>query len=413
MAEPIRALLAACDVSAMAGEVVMIRGVDNITLPAAASMYDGGRYPDLSSWLHGYGSQAGRDLTAELRAAWVLAGGAAIDWEVDIADTDRVRVRLPSASLAAWSVVASGGNGWGYATGTTPAVVSGSYRQVVAPSAWTRGPLDLAIAPHLLVVTDGILAASIGTQLARSPSIPTAMRSSLTTDGGVGPTTALEDADNDAADNALRRIRWGIDSTGRVWTSYPSPGVSHPGWLSTAAGLAFRRVLGFTGAETPAVANNQAVVTATHRTPLVAVLPYGLASYDYGVRTISRSVAVLGGLPVGRTFGATHEHRLRMSMRGPTHAVSDLGHIQRHLLPRLGAGAQATIALDIGDPRRHVTIEGVQDGTAVDVETTATTGEHLRGRIVGRVSEDGGRYDLAMSDARVFSGPIDLTIVEA
>jgi hypothetical protein len=407
------ALLAGCDVAALAGLIPFTRGATNITLPAAASMYDGGRYPDVVAWLTGYGSQAGRHLAGDIITAWAAAGGGTLAWEADITTDDRVRIRVPNASLGAWSLVATAGNAYGMPTGTTAASLVSGYRQVVGTLPWTRGNYDAGASPHSLTITDGVDTIGVSTITARVHSVPTMLRASTTTDEGVSPLTSLEDADNDAVDNADRRVRWGLDETGRVWTSYPSPTIDPIGWLSTTAGLAFRRLMGFTGSESPVVTGGRALLTATYVCPLVLPLSRGMTRYSQTLRTSAGLVELSSGRARGRHIGHCRQHGVGYTLRGPTHTTSDEGQALSACWPLLGRGQRVAISHDLGDPRRSRLLADLYDGTAVPAHSTAYTTEHLRGRVPGRVA-GGSAADVAfgLDGARVRSDEVTLLVDE-
>ena len=407
------ALMAACDVSALAGLAVVNRGASVVTLPAAAAMYDGGRYPEVRAWLHGYGSQAGRDMGAEIIAGWAAAGGGTLAWEVDITTDDRVRIRVPNASLAAWSLVATAGNAYGFTAGTTAASLVSGYRQVVATSAWTRGPYDASASPHSVTITDTIDTIGVSPTAARVDSVPTYIRASTTTDEGVSPLRSLEDADNDNCDNTDRRIRWGIDATGRVWSSYPSPTIDPLSWLSTTPGLAFRALLGFTGAESPVVSGGIAVITATYVSPTLLPVVRGWTRYQQALRSLDGVVELASGRARGRHIGHSRQHDVAFTLRGPSHSTSDESQALAGFWPRIGRGQRVTLTHDLGDPRRSRLIGDLLDGTAVASHSTAYTTEHLRGRVPGRVAE-GSADALAfgLSGVRVRSSEVALLIDE-
>ena len=96
----IQSLMRACDVVALASQVMFYRGTSPVTLGATTGLHDGGRYPDVLAFLHGYGSQAGQSIAEQLVALWASAGGGAVAWEVGIDSADRVFIRAPSTAFA-------------------------------------------------------------------------------------------------------------------------------------------------------------------------------------------------------------------------------------------------------------------------------------------------------------------------
>ncbi|MDI9411577.1 MAG: hypothetical protein QM519_08600, partial [Bacteroidia bacterium] len=112
----IPALLARCDVYEFATETLFQRGATLVTLPSTANLYDGGRYPDLVSFLNGYGSQLGQSMSEALNADWVSGGGVPATWEVGIDASDRIFVRVLTSEIASFDLQCSAGGPWGFAS---------------------------------------------------------------------------------------------------------------------------------------------------------------------------------------------------------------------------------------------------------------------------------------------------------
>jgi hypothetical protein len=101
------------------------------------------------------------------------------------------------------------------------------------------------------------------------------------------------------------------------------------------------------------------------------------------------------------------------TLRGPTHAVSDEGQALAAVWPRLGRGQRVTLTHDLGDPRRSRLLASLYTGAAVAAHSTSYTTEHLRGRVVGRVSASSPEdMALVLDGARVRSDEMTLVIDE-
>jgi len=407
------ALLRGVDVAELLGEPIFQRGGVDVIVTPAAQTFAGGRFPDVLGFLHGYGSQIGRSMTEELRSSWVTAGGSAGDsWEVIITEDDRVAVRVPTVDLASFDLAASSGNAWGFATGSTTSSTVGTFQQVTAPDAWRRGNLDLYVAPNAITITDGVTACALSTTTARVQAIPTALRASTDSEDGLGPVSSLERLDNFYADSPDFRIRWGVDAAGKVWTSYPSS-VSAVTWLATDAGLAFRRLFGFTGSETVSTVLGRSILTATYPCPAVLVLYRGMSRYQVSTESIDGAVTLADGRARGRHIGASTLHDVTYTLRGPTSQLDQEGQAVRAFWPSSGRGQPLTLWLDIGDPRRHRHVEQLYSGEVVPEFSTAYTTQHLKGRIVGRVaSSSSSTSTFGLDGARVRSSDVSVTIAE-
>jgi len=407
------ALLRGVDVAELLGEPIFQRGGIDVIVTPAAQTFAGGRFPDVLGWLNGYGSQTGRSMTEELRSSWVTAGGSPGDsWEVIITEDDRVAVRVPTVDLASFDLAASSGNAWGFATGSTSSSTVGTYQQVTAPDAWRRGNLDLYVAPNAITITDGATACALSTTTARVQAIPTALRASTDSEDGLGPVSSLERLDNFYCDSPDFRIRWGVDAAGRVWTSYPSS-VSAVTWLATDAGLAFRRLFGFTGEETVSTVLGRSILTATYPCPAVLVLYRGMSRYQVSTESIDGAVTLADGRARGRHIGASTLHDVTYTLRGPTSQLDQEGQAVRAFWPSSGRGQPLTLWLDIGDPRRHRHIEQLYTGETVPEFTSGYTTQHLKGRIVGRVAASSSSTStFGLDGARVRSSDVSVTIAE-
>ena len=243
-------------------------------------------------------------------------------------------------------------------------------------------------------------------------SLPVALRSTTDSADGVYSTDSLEQVDNDANDPIARTIRWGIDTTGRVWTSYPST-ISAVTWSGGGVAARFRRMLGFTGYEVPVVLGSRVLLTATYRTPLVLVLERGLTRHSRLLRSIDGVVELSDGRARGRHVGHSITHELEFTVRGQSAAENDEGQVIAAWAPYVGRGQPCTLDFTWGDSRRARLLETMLDGYDVPAFTTGYTTEPLCGRVVARVAESSaGTIGVRLSGARVRSEPISMTLVE-
>ena len=404
----IQSLMRACDVVALASQVAFYRGANPVSLGATTGLHDGGRYPDVLAFLHGYGSQAGQSITEQLVALW----SGLVAWEVGIDSADRVFIRAPSTAFASFTVTASAGNCYGFAAGVTTSSTVAGYRIVTAPSAWSRGNQYPSAAPNILSISAGATTTALTYARTRVHSLPTALRASSTFDGTVSPLQSLERFDNDVADNVQRRIRWGIDSDGRAWVSSPTV-VSAFSFFGSSSALAWRRLLGFTGDEVGVTASLQTTITATYPCPLVLMLWRGLTRYQCSAQNYDGAVTLADGRARGRHIGTATLHDVGYTLRGPTSQLDQEGQALASFWPAIGRGQPCALMLDHGDPRRHRWLESLHDGTAVAPFSADYTTQHLRGRIVARVAASAADVQtFALDGARVRSGELSLTLAE-
>jgi hypothetical protein len=408
----IPALLARCDVYEFAGETVFQRGAGVVTMPTTSGMYDGGRYPDLVAFLNGYGSQLGQSMSEALNADWTANGGVPATWEVGIDGDDRIFVRVLTSEIASFTVQSNASYPWGFASGATPSTTAASYQVVTAASSWERGNLDLWNAGQTFTVNDGLTLGGLYNVDVTVHSLPVALRAYSDGADGVYPTDSLEQIDNNANDNVFRRIRWGIDTTGRVWTSYPSS-ILPVGWPAGSVSARFRRMLGFAGDESPVLLGSRYLLTATYRTPLVLVVERGLTRHSRILRSIDGVVELSDGRARGRHVGHSITHELEFTVRGQSAAENDEGQVIAAWAPYVGRGQPCTLDFTWGDSRRARLLETMSDGYDTPAYTTGYTTEPLCGRVVARVAESStSTVGVRLSGARVRSEPISMTLVE-
>ena len=408
----IPALLARCDVYEFASETVFLRGATNVTIPSTANLYAGGRYPDLVSFLNGYGSQLYQSMSEALNLDWTAGGGVPATWEVGIDANDRVFVRVLTLEIASFAVQCSAGNPWGFGSPVTSSTTVGSYQVVTAVEPWERGNLDLWAVGQTFTVNDGVTFGGLYNENVTVHSLPVALRAYNDSADGVYPTDSLEQVDNDANDNVFRRIRWGIDTTGRVWTSYPST-ISPVAWSGGGVSDRFRRMLGFSGDEVPVLLGSRYLLTATYRTPLVLVVERGLTRHSRSLRSIDGVVELSDGRARGRHVGHSIVHELEFTVRGQSAAENDEGQVIAAWAPYVGRGQPCTLDFTWGDSRRARLLETMYDGYDVPAFTTGYTTEPLCGRVVARVADAStSSYAVRLSGARVRSEPISMVLVE-
>lgn len=406
-------LMRACDVAVLAGQTMFQRGGSLVNLGSTTGLHDGGRYPDVLAFLHGYGSQPGNSIAEQLASQWTSGGGGAVAWQVGIDAQDRVYVRAPlPAPFASFTLTATAGNCYGFSAGASTSSVVSGYHTVTASSAWTRGNQYLSSAPNVVTVAAGTVSVPMTFSRSRVHSVPTALRASTTFDGTVSPMQSLEAFDNAIADPVTLRARWGIDANGKVWASYPSvcPALNFT-LLPTA--LSWRRLLGFTGDEAGVTASLQTTVTATYPCPLVLMLWRGLSRYQCSAQNYDGAVTLADGRARGRHIGTATLHDVGYTLRGPTSQLDQEGQALASFWPAIGRGQPCSLMLDHGDPRRHRWLESLYDGTAVAPFSAAYTTQHLRGRVAGRVAASSADVQtFALDGARVRSGELSLTLAE-
>jgi len=384
------AWLAEVDARAAASGQVFARDVGgspvNVTMTAAA-----GFFLDAHAFLYGYGSEAGRDLTADGDASWS-------GFSVTVTGADRIRLEGPTA----FDLLASADNAaFGFPTAGASAVLVGAVYRLDATTDWTRGLIEQT---HLQIDPAG------ATPAFYVPSVPYRAQSviALIRPATIGDSDAawrqdcVQAVDNNHIDGGARRIRHGLTDDGRWWTAWPAglvPAVGAPAWLSTDASEWARPFLGAVGDE----------VAATVAGPVGDLLvfegPYPVEGVQHPTRSYSTMEATIhddtGTL---RTTGgeiAVMQRMHRISwvvewyLDGPADTRNEHTHYMRRFGRHVPRGGRLTFMPDRHEPRRRRDVHEIaRPGLGADVEaydlSCTTEDDGRRGRFVCRRGIDDG-----------------------
>lgn len=407
-----QALLYGFDAATLAG-APFNRGGTDVTIPAAASQIDGGRYVDALSFLCGYGAQ--RDMDADLTTNWVATSVAGAGTMVAGIDADD-RFYVHCSVNEAFTVAPTGADdpwGWG---GSVAAVAHGTGRRATATGPWTRGVVDVRLAFSTFTVTTGLPGSFTAPEYAGAhQSIPTLIRYNVA-DTDDTTATCLANWDNDATDNAARRINWGLDDEGRVFCSWPVA-VADLTWNVNAAAIAFRSALGFTGAEVVSTSLGRDTLTAVNQCPGVKILRRGFSRRDVRFIVEANAVQLMSGQAPGRTQWTATEHEISFGLRGVMSTHDEASHALATCFPLMGRGQRVSMFGLWGDPRRARTLVELRDGSAVDEASksyTAVLGG-LDGRRMCRISPnspDAMALAYALNSPRTRAEDISLVLRE-
>lgn len=332
------------DARAWSGITVYTRaaGATNVACPT------GGVYDDPLAFLHGYGSQAGRDLQADMRAAWVASGALGL-LSVGINSGDKLYIQVTDVGAGATSFVVSGAAtaAFGFPNG---GAIASSLGRVTAPLDWVRGP---AIAGSFLTITPNALAGfACPTYGYGAQSVITLVRSSTLVDSDSllsGVASSLTTNDCTAIDNTNRRVWWYVDDDGHVVCARATSGTSALAWVSTS----FRDRLGYNGTEVETTASGCAFLRATYPLPglWVPSRPLRRCRPWYAERTATLDLT---------SGGMTANHIARWSgwdveawaSGGALGSASEERHVRDRFWRYIPLGFPVTFFQQWGDPRR-------------------------------------------------------------
>lgn len=397
------AILAQFDASAWAGLTLYTRDGTDIDAPALATMHDLGIYPDPVAFLNGWASY--RNLTSTLQAQW--SGTGTPDVGIDADGFFYVR-RVGGAG--SFTVTPGTDDPWGWGGVVTSTSVGGSHR-ATATRPWTRGQFVADTDAQFTIVESATeVVPAIGTV---AHSLPTLVCGQTTADADEVVET-LEKWDNAAKDAGSKRIKWGIDNEGRVFTSWPSGASWDIVWVETS----FRDALGFDGTETAVLANGVYLLTATHAPRGVLLCRAGLQTMDPRRSHTGTAHDLVSGVVAGRSVSTWRElevaARLQttMGLADTSAGYADEAEVWLHRVsPYLFPGARCTVLPRWGDPRLGRSLpEQKQAGLTPVLNSAAIVGAAagVTGRRRGYVSTASAR-DVALTFDG--SGPRTQTVV--
>lgn len=165
------------------------------------------------------------------------------------------------------------------------------------------------------------------------------------------PTDNLCRLDNDACDPVTRVLRWGINSSGHVFsTKYGF--IGDIVWLSTS----FRDRLGFTGESDEIVAHPSGMVTTTAAHPLPGALfpSRPLESQIYTAELVNTGKRKLSGGWVNNHLASYNQQAFGYFLDGPADLTDLTLHFVDQFSPYIPQGQRVNVYQDWGDPRRSL-----------------------------------------------------------
>lgn len=400
-------LAAELDATAWSNTAVFRRGgAGSVTLAtySGSTGAAAGRFEDPLAFLNGYGSQASRDLAAEIQAAWTLAGGlGAISVELVGTGSDADKLKI-STNLEDFTIPAHADNAtWGLDTAGHGLVGGVAPFVRIAPSQWVRGIVEnkrLRIQP-----AGGAATFAPGYDYV-AQSVVTLMRTSAMGDADDGVATSLETLDCDAYDNLNRELRWGIDDDGHVYYSRPVGTSATIEWLDTD----FRDRLGFSGDETEVVDGTLATLTADDPMPGVIVPTRGLRRGPLpSTRLHADALVTRGGNVHGISVGAEKTWALQFWLGDLIAEVDEHRHFFDHFVEYAPPAYRVAFFGHWGDPRRGV--EDRANAAYTLLQTPERNG--YRGRLRCKMSPGSVDYAWDHEGESRQRGVVDLTMHRA
>ena len=405
------AILAQFDALEWAGASLFTRNATSVAAPAASTMHDLGHYPDVVALLNGWGSRM--TLAQTIQATWGLDG--TITCGID--DDDRFYVQVLNAA-GQLTLTPGPSDPWGWGGVRTSSTILTSER-ITASRRWTRGPF-IADTEAQFIIDDGVGLETQPGHASTAHSLPSYITASGSMDADA-VTETLEKWDNAAIDSTHKRIKWGVDSEGRTFTSWPSSGLGAAydvTWSSTS----FRRALGFTGLETATVANGVYTLTSTYPARGVCIVRQGLATIDRGLTIRGSSSEDAGGRVSGRKYMSGRDVDVSFQLRGGVGLAESLAphrdeesQFLRRVAPFLSRGARVTICPEWGDSRIGRSLVDQFDDADTPAAFSATVrseGGGVMGRLRAYVADDAAQAFALRFDgrARSLTAPVSLRL---
>lgn len=400
---PLVALLGEVDTSQWAGVDVLNRGGSNVSLDADSATFD-----DVLALLNGCGSQSGRSLPEDVQSRWTANSGAG-NLAVTLNDDDQI---VLTASAEDFTVSAGINNiyfgadpaGYGLVGGSAPFVRTFDY----AP--WVRGAQVHGSTGRLEITPAVGTAFSIPRYVGTIQSLITHVRKFDESDAdGTWSTLCLEDLDNTTNDTVARRIRWGIDGDGHVYTTRPSGVSAAVTWVSTS----FRDRLGFTGLETESTSNGIVTLTAANPCPGCYFPTRPLETIEPITRETTGVLELSDGDICANHVGAIARWRVVFYVDGPADSRDTSRHwVERCFKEHWTRGSMLTLYQHWGDPRRALAGWQVNaEQPAYDLLYTSER-DGYRGRLRCRIAADSpNERSLAWEGALRRRLPVEMHLV--
>lgn len=374
----IQAIAAMFDAGSMSGSPFYrsTDGDQNTVIPATSEMFDQGLYPDIISFLNGYGNQ--RDLMAELTEDWIAAGGDASSvWSI-IFDYNNVILKLEAPDDAdrefTVDALSADFDYMGMRDNTT--FDSVTYVEVRAAYPFIKGCAGVFTASGALSTPTTLFRITktaggdvinvprtdlevLGDNKGAFQSIPGAMRYSVG-DNDDKTLMCLEKWDNDVHDPIKRRIRWGITDEGRVYNTYPKTEFTEfpdPDfalvWNDNAAATALKEALGFIGDEVSSAetSGDYGGIVGSYTPPSLLLLNRGFSRWDERLIQNTSVVNLMNGDLRGRNHYTAVEISAAFTLGGTLSATPIADHAVRNVFPKLTMGAKCSVFQQWGECR--------------------------------------------------------------
>jgi len=333
---------------------------------------------DLVEFLNGYASSQTITDTVDYYAT--AAGSAtAGSWSVYIGDDDKVRLLAGTA----FDVSHTSGTDWmGIGSGTVSSSPSGTDHIATLPEEWTRGRVA---GPSVFEIDPTGEAAFSVTIDGEYQDLRVALRDA----GNVGDiddtraTLSLSYVDTSTLSLAgINSIRWLIDEDGFAVCSYPSS-VTALTWQNSK----LRKLLGFTGDETPTttVGSSYIRLKASYPAAMVLIPTRPVERHQLTSDTMATRRRLIGGGQVSNKLATYTRSRVDFYLDAAADERDLYQHFVDRFAPYTGPGRRLTYYGEWGDSRRHGYILENPYGTLYSLQEE-------RGRFVGTLME--GTFDL-------------------
>ena len=339
-----------------------------------------GIYEDVLFFLNNRESDTLVNGTNQLRTDSTF--GLTASWSITINQDDKVVI----TSDTKFDLVPLGSTDpMGFGNSTLTATATGSDWEVVAPSDWQRGLIELEDTYYRIDEVGGAGTFNWPTNVPDVQDVTCFLRTSQGDDDDF-TLQSLTELDNTAQSSS--DIYWSIDDNGFTHCFYPTS-EGDITWSNTT----LRDLLGFTGNETATTSGIYSRLTSTHKNSgaLLPSRPY--QSHHLQVENVGQSRRKIGGGYVTNFVGSYVLSILLFDLDALLDQSDDYKHFTNRFLPLVGPGERINFYQGWGDSRRALrTAQVVGSQEAYDLlYTSEDNGEF--GRIRGSLLT--AEFDLA------------------
>lgn len=332
-------LLTAVDFRAQSATKLFTRGSQAVNAPTFSTGQ--GIYEDALFLLNGRSSNSTNVATSQLQNTKTFG----TTWTCSLTSNDKIEIR----SNVQFELLKTGSDDpLGFGSSSITASADGSDYVVVAPFDWNRGLLDLQNTTYQIDEVGGSNVFNFPSLKVQVQDVTVFLRDRSTiNDADEFGLDSIEKLDQTANSNS--QITWSITDSGFTRCFYLSS-LGDITWNDEAT----RKLLGFTGVESPTTAGIYSILTSTYKVQAVLIPSRPFQFHHLKVMNESQSRRKIGGGYVSNHVGSYVSSMLQFDLDGLLDQSDDYKHFSNNWLRLCSAGERVNFYQSWGDSRRSL-----------------------------------------------------------